>query len=286
MPMEACRTGAPRTFVLPQAQASPWPLKTLTFSSIPIPHRPEPLPPLAAHQTGAHEALSSPDLKFGMEPLTLAWLTMTAGSYFVQRGLGFVLDDIQVKTSQLELSASKSFQKARQRLEIANSCGIRDKTEYIRKAETHFSEAASDFQMAYLQAECYKYAALCAKMGRREDPTIRKYAQMAQKRYHAGGPELLQLYDDSRDPIKNLGVSTRALLSETLWVPLRILGHLSGNACLIDLSTRVALGRQNAALRQKTAVLLQQYGRSDLPTVCRQLGETQTGSNPSGLPRT
>jgi len=278
-------------FVLPQAQASPWPLKTLTFSPIFVPRgKLEPLTPLASSETAARKAEPQPDLKFGtdsefdMEPLGLAWLTMTDGSYLLQRGLDLVLDDIKVKTSQLELSASKAFQKARQRLEIANSCGIRDKAEYILKAEAYFSEAASDFQMAYLQAECYKYAALCAKMGGREVPTVRKCAKMALKRYHAGGPELLQLYDESRDPIKKLGVSARALLSEALGVPIRFLGKLSGNASLIDFSTRVALGRQNAALRQKTAVLLQQYGRSDLPAVCRQLRETQTDSNPNGLP--
>jgi len=217
-------------------------------------------------------------LKFGFEPLT--WLSMTTGAFFVQQGLDFMLKDIQMKTTHLELNASKLFQKASTRLEIAQnirggeSRQIRDKLEYIRKGEDLFSEAATDFQLSYLKAECYKYAAICARLGGRSNETVREYIQLARNAYHKSPEELSTLYRESRNPVRNLSPAFRSVITEALWLPLWLAGKLADKNEWTDAARKLALGRQHVALREKTVTLIEQYIHSDLPMICNRLEQS------------
>lgn len=215
-------------------------------------------------------------LKFGFEPLT--WLSMTTGAFFVQQGLDFMLKDIQTKAQHTELNGSKVFQKALTRLEIAQSINAAnngkqppDKVEYIRKAEELFSEAAADFQLSYLKAECYKYAAICARLGGRSQETVRKYAQLAKSLYQKSPDELSQLYRDSRNPVRNVSPAFRSVMTEALWLPVWIVGKLAKQDHWVRMAETLALGRQHVAVRQKSVKLIEQYIHSDLPMVCNRL---------------
>lgn len=214
-------------------------------------------------------------LKFGFEPLT--WLTMTTGAFFVQQGLDFLLKDIQTKSFHLELNASKSFQKALTRLEIAQTIHHQnnrlnsDSIEYIRKAEELFSESAADFQLSYLKAECCKYAAICARLGDRSNDTVHTYTQLARANYRQGSDELVRLYNDSRNPALNLSPAVRSVVTEILWLPLFIAGQCAGKPDWVETAQTLALGRQNIALRKKSVYLIEQYIHSDLPMICNRL---------------
>jgi hypothetical protein len=139
--------------------------------------------------------------------------------------------------------------------------------EYLNAAESRFLDAASEVELSTLKAECFRYAALCAKLGNRPQRVIKDYAKQALFHYNKGGKELKKLIKQN-NPVMDLlkviswPISYPLILSAMLlqWRPVTDLPEYTQRLLFPNEP------EQRAILQR-----MQQHANSTLPLECAAL---------------